>query len=345
MSYIQTVTGKIDPSELGFTLMHEHILWDQTCYHDPIDESDPENAFLLRKICIEDLGRIRGNMHAHRDNTIHTDPELSAREISLYAANGGRSFVDCSVYGCVRYPAVSKAVSEKTGVQIIQGTGFYIGGSSPEVENFSVAEKEALMLKDLTEGMDDTDVKAGYMGELGVSECFVPSEVDTLTAAGRVHARTGAAIIIHQPGLMKYGHKILDILQNNGADLKKVQLSHCDPLLDDFDYLRSLADRGATLCFDQFALEFHLNIAGYRGVWLPRDADRIRTIARLCELGYSRQVTMSMDLCFKVNYETYGGYGYRHIPKTIIPLLKESGVTDEQIHTITVETPARLLSI
>ena len=139
--------------------------------------------------------------------------------------------------------------------------------------------------------------------------------------------------------------EILDILENNGCDLKKVQLSHCDPLLPDLEYLRSLADRGATLCFDQFALEFHLEIAGYQGLWLPRDADRIKAIARLCQLGYSRQVTMSMDLCFKVNYVTYGGYGYRYIPKTIVPLLKEAGVTDEQIRAITVETPARLLSI
>jgi len=46
-----------------------------------------------------------------------------------------------------------------------------------------------------------------------------------------------------------------------------------------------------------------------------------------------------------MNYETYGGYGYRYIPKTIVPLLKEAGVTDEQIRAITVETPARLLSI
>ena len=59
MSYIQTATGRIDPSALGFTLMHEHILWDQSCYHEPVDETDPENAFLLRKICIDDLGLIR----------------------------------------------------------------------------------------------------------------------------------------------------------------------------------------------------------------------------------------------------------------------------------------------
>ncbi len=345
MSYIQTATGRIDPSALGFTLMHEHILWDQSCYHEPVDETDPENAFLLRKICMEDLGLIRQHMHAHRDNTIHTDPGLSAREIALFAANGGKSFVDCSVYGCGRYPAVAREVSEKTGVNIIVGTGFYIGGSAPEVENMSAKEKEALMLKDLTVGMDDTDVKAGYMGELGVSEDFPRCEADTLTAAGRVQAQTGAAVIIHQPGMKKYGHKILDILENNGCNLKKVQLSHCDPLLPDLEYLRSLADRGATLCFDQFALEFHLEIAGYQGFWLPRDADRIKAIARLCQLGYSRQVTMSMDLCFKVNYVTYGGYGYRYIPKTIVPLLKEAGVTDEQIRAITVETPARLLSI
>ncbi len=344
MSTIQTSTGAIAPAELGFTLMHEHLLWDQSVYHLPADPNNPEEAFLFRKVCMEDLGRIRYAMHQHRDNTIHHDEALAAKELRAYAASGGRSFLDCSVLGVSRHPEAAKRISQESGVQIIEATGYYIKGSCPEAETLSMAEKEAAMLQDLTKGIDGTDVLAGVIGELGVSEAFYDCERDTLTAGARAHAQTGAAILIHQPGLEKKGHEILDVLQNGGAALTKVVLCHCDPVGEDTDYLASLADRGVTLSFDQFGTEFYLHIAAYNGLWLPRDADRIQMIAKLCKRGYAGQLVLAHDLCFKASYETYGGYGYRHIAANMLPQLRGAGVTDAEIRQMMVENPARILA-
>jgi predicted metal-dependent phosphotriesterase family hydrolase len=40
-----------------------------------------------------------------------------------------------------------------------------------------------------------------------------------------------------------------------------------------------------------------------------------------------------------------GGPGYVHVPNVVLPLMKEKGLSEEQIHAITVKNPARALSI
>ena len=344
--HIETVLGPIAPEELGTTMMHEHLIWDQSVYLKQRAEVSPEEAFLDEPVRVDKMQKIRYYyLHAHRDNVIQLDGAQAAEEVQHYRDAGGCSLVDCSCRGIARDPAVDAAVAKKTGVQIVMSTGFYIAGSCPESESLSVREKKDFFLRELTEGISDTGVRAGVIGELGVSEAFPACEARTLAAGAQAQAETGAAILIHQPGLVKAGHEILDIIEENGGDPGKTVLCHCDPLCEDILYLKSLLDRGATLSFDQFGLECLIRIAGYRGLWLPRDIDRVRAVARLCELGYSGQLVLSQDLCFKSCYVKYGGGGYAHVLENMLPIMRMEGVRERAIHRMLIENPRRILTI
>lgn len=346
MAHIQTVLGPISPDALGITMMHEHLIWDQAVYLNQRADLSTEEAFLEQAVCIENMQKTRYYyLHAHRDNVVQYNVDEAVEEVAHLSRSGGCSLVDCSCHGIARDPKVDLAVSQKTGMQIIMSTGFYIAGSSPEVEKLTIKEKKDYFLHELTEGISNTDIKAGVIGELGISEAFPESEAQTLAAAASVQAETNVAILIHQPGLMKAGHEILDILEENGGNLEKTVLCHCDPLCDDITYLMRLLDRGATLSFDQFGLECLIKIAGYKGLWLPRDIDRIRAIARLCELGYAKQLVLSQDLCFKSCYVKNGGGGYAHVLENIVPIMRMEGIRDRAIHSMLVENPKRILTI
>ena len=347
MSYIETVLGPIAPEELGITMMHEHLVWKQDIYQKPVDPDTPEGELVYSKIVPENMYKIRQyNLHSHRQCARQTDRQEAAEEVMHLCSAGGNALVDCSCLGVDRDPYVEKYVSEKTGIHIIMSTGVYSKGSCPEVETLSCDEKADLFIKELTEGVDGTGIKAGVIGEIGVS-CFDEYEQQSLMAAARAQAVTGAAIQIHQPGLWKVGHEILDILEENGGSSDKIVLCHCDPVCDDVHYLESLLQRGANLSFDQFGLEAWLRFNGPadRGMWLPRDIDRVRTIGRLCELGYSRQMVLSQDLCFQICYKKYGGGGYAHVLEDIVPIMRAEGITERSIHHMLVENPARILTI
>ena len=132
-------------------------------------------------------------------------------------------------------------------------------------------------------------------------------------------------------------------MEENGADLKKVVLCHCDPVCDDVHYLEKLAERGANLSFDQFGLEAYLWYFGK--IWLPRDIERVRAIKRLCELGFYNQIVLSHDLCFQICYKKYGGGGYAHILDNIIPVMRDEGITERAIKRMLIDNPARILAM
>ena len=342
MSHIQTVLGSIAPEELGITMMHEHLIWDQSFYQKPVDPDTPEGKFLNSKIVPENMYQIRlYNLHAHRQCAKQTNQEEAAEEVMHLRNAGGNALVDCTCYGLNRDPKVEQYISQKTGIHIIMATGVYSRGSCPEIEALSCEERAALFIKELTEGVDGTGIKAGVIGEIGVND-FSECEQQSLAAAARAQAETGAAILIHQPGLWKIGHEILDIIEENGGNISKTVLCHCDPLCDDVHYLERLTQRGVNLSFDQFGLEAYLGNFG--GIWLPRDIERIRAIARLCELGYSKQVVLSQDLCFQICYKRYGGGGYAHVLENIIPVMRAEGIRETAIQNMLVANPARILA-
>ena len=76
----------------------------------------------------------------------------------------------------------------------------------------------------------------------------------------------------------------------------------------------------------------------------PDDLGFTLTHEHIFKEGYLERILISHDTAFKHCLSCYGGRGYAHINENVIPLMHAKGITEEQIHTITVENPKRLLT-
>ncbi len=346
MKTIQTVNGPISPAQLGKTLMHEHCIVKQPEAYRTLESDDPEYvAFINSKVTMENRSQIYYYMHKHNDNLDISDVDGSIKEFSYLKAAGGDTVVDVTTPGIGRDMTTLRRIADATGLQIVASAGLYIEDSWPE--QFRTMEKRELadcILQDLQVGADGTDIRAGYIGEIGMSDDWTDKEVLGLRAAAIACRESGIAMTVHMPIFQTWGGRILDILEEEGADLNRVVLSHCDPTLTVPGYHESLLERGCRLQFDQFALEFPCTYGPYVKRWLPRDIDRIRHIKYLCELGYEDKITLSQDLCFKSLYQTYGGPGVAHILKNLVPYFLCEGITQAQLNKLLVENPAAVLT-
>jgi phosphotriesterase-related protein len=73
-----------------------------------------------------------------------------------------------------------------------------------------------------------------------------------------------------------------------------------------------------------------------------------RVIERLCDLlsrGHGERILLSQDVCHDSQLTRYGGNGFAYLAETFLPRLRDAGVSEPEIETMTVENPRRLLTI
>ena len=92
-----------------------------------------------------------------------------------------------------------------------------------------------------------------------------------------------------------------------------------------------------------FGLEYYYDCE-WVGLRNKTDAERIDMVVELCQQGYDKQLMLSQDVFSKLQTKKYGGYGFTHIIKNIIPQLKIKGVTDKQIQNMLIQNPKRILA-
>ena len=231
--------------------------------------------------------------------------------------------------------------ARRTGLNVVAGSGFYVQVAHPAwVATATVEDLAAHIIGELTDGFDGTSVRAGIIGEIGTHTPIHPDEEKALRAAARAHHATGAAINVHLAIFGQEGHRVLDVFAEEKVDPRRVALSHLDER-PDAAYQRSLAERGAYIEFDCFGSECYWDEDGVREA---SDAERVEALLRLLDAGFERQMLLSQDLCTKIQLRHYGGMGYDHLLRTIVPRLRRRGVNDSTLHTLLVENPARLLA-
>ena len=197
------------------------------------------------------------------------------------------------------------------------------------------------IVRDVTEGIENTPVRAGIIGEIGVGIDFTAEERKSLRGAARAAARTQVALTIHMPGWKRRGHEVLDIVAEEGADLKHTILDHMNPSLIDFDYQASLAERGAFLEYDMIGMDYFY---ADQQAQSPCDEENAAAIKRLVDAGYLHALLLSHDVFLKMMLTCYGGFGYGYIMRHFVPRLRRHGLSGAQIHTLLVENPRRVFS-
>jgi len=270
------------------------------------------------------------------------DPALTIQELTRYREVGGQGLIDMTTVGIKPQPEMLRAIAQQTGVHVVAGCGYYrqplLAESLHERSTEEIADD---LLRWLAEGMYGTNIRAGLMGELGTSSPIYPFEERQLRAAARVQQQTGASINVHP---LIWGHEhlhILDILEEEGADLTRVAISHCDELVEPEWHVR-IAERGAVLSFDTFGSETYFDRSFAQE---PRDTDRIECVLRILEKGYGSQLTLAHDICTRTQFHHYGGWGWDHILANIVPRLRHGGVSQQELDTMLIETPRRLLTL
>jgi phosphotriesterase-related protein len=336
---IQTVCGPIEPESLGVTLGHEHLLIDlRGLWDEPATEE--RRALAQAPITAQSRSTWVQNPYESRDNLLIDDEDAAAEELRALAEAGGRSVIDMTVEGLDPKPEALRRISQRSAVQIVLGTGVYRAFAHPPwVAGMTVDQLAARFIRAIQVGINGTSVRAGLVGELGTSSPILPDEIKVLRAAARAHFETGVSINVHPAIFHREGPHVLDILQAEGVDLRRVALSHMDEQLD-YDYHASLAVRGAWLSFDTLGSESVFGPDSKE----PTDGQRLDALLRLLDAGWSGQILLSQDVCTKLQLIRFGGNGYAHVLKAIVPRLRGAGVEQATISKLLVDNPRRYLT-
>lgn len=309
--HVQTVLGPVEPEELGWVLPHEHTaiaLW-----HVP--------------------GRW-DYWELRRDEPIIRD------ELAAFRTAGGGTVVDLTLDGVGRDPEWLAGLARATGLHLVMGSGWYRGAYYPAealVDRRTVDELADVIVRDATVGVGESGIRAGIIGEIGTDKPWLSAQEERVhRAAARAARRTGLAITTHA-AQSAVGLAQLDVFEAEGADLSRVVIGHADsnPSLD---YRLAIVERGATVEFDFLGMAF---------TPLERHGEG-RLIENLCELlarGHAARILLSQDVCHDSQLKRYGGNGYTYLAESFLPRLRAAGVSEDELRTITVENPRRLLTL
>lgn len=333
---VHTVLGPIPPSEVGIASMHDHLLGDCRSLHSPSREAEPADP----RVTIENLGFVRWNLLALEDNLILDDPAHAVEEIAFATEAGQRTLVDLTSWGLGPRPEELPRIACEAGINVVAGVGAYLARSHPDwLAESSSAELAATFVAALTEELPGAGFTAGIIGLVGTGEPIAPAELRVLWAAGEAAARTGAAVVVRLDPSAQRALEVLDLLAEAGCPAAQVIFGNVDEFLDP-PYLREIVAAGANLewCFG--------NEAYYRdGYKDPTDAERLEALVEL--LGADEEVAarsvLGNSVWTKSQLRRYGGMGYDHMLRRIVPELMRRGVGEPLIERMLVENPIRLL--
>lgn len=313
---INTVMGKCEPRDLGFTLIHEHLAAGMPGWE--FDNKGFDRKREMAKL-VEQLKEIK--------------------------ALGVSSFVDPCPMELGRDPEYAAEAAEKSGLKVIIATGVYNEalGFPQHFRMLGPDDIAEVYVSELTEGIGKTGIKAGIIKTAtgGVPGWTNDTEITklekkALAAAARAHKATGAPILCHNNELAPFGRETLDIFEEEGVDFNRVLIGHACGV-GNMRYYFDILERGAWLGFDRFGIApiasdkmrlaslFGLLAVGYDRIMLSHDA-----VA--CWLG---RKTKAAEEMIKASPD----WNYSHICKNIIPALRKGGVSEQTIRTLTVDNP------
>jgi phosphotriesterase-related protein len=324
MTTVATVRGPVDSSELGWTYMHEHIF-----------------------TVTADMQRNYPEEWGDDDQRVAD----AAEKLRAMAAQGVRTMVDPTVVGLGRnIPLVQRVAELVPELQIVVATGIYTYDSVPFFFQYRDPTVRELLgdpgpdpmidyfVRDITEGIGDTGVKAGMLKCAIDHPGLTPGVERVMRAVAAAHHQTGVPITVHTHPGSHTGRDVRRVLcDEEGVDPRRVVLGHSGDS-PDCDHLSELAEAGFVLGMDRFGINLEVTFE-----------QRADTVVEMCRRGYAGQMVLSHDAQCYIDWMppqlpavVLPQWHYRHIVDDVLPYLREHGVTEEQITTMLVEVPRRV---
>ena len=326
------------PEALGATLMHEHVFCD---LRTPALAAEPDQG---PPITLENLHDVSYGRKKHAGKYVLDQIDLATAEVAELRRAGGASLVELTCGGIRPNPRGLGAVAASTGVQIVMGCGYYVEEyQARETFEKTVDDLAREMIASVFEGAWGTDIRAGVIGEIGCQHPWTALERRVMRGALVAQAETGALLNVHPGRHPDQPQEVADFIKAAGGDLRRTVISHIDRTIFDETRLLRLADTGVVLEFDLFGIE--TTYYPLDAIDMPNDGVRLKLLRRLIDRGHLDQIVISHDICYLTRLTRYGGHGYAHIFKNVLPLMRERGYSEAEIATIMVETPRRLLTM
>ena len=344
MRKVNTIKGKISVAEVNKLLIHEHLLIDLT--NEAVRPAGDEECQLFDS-CVnaENIEALRKNPYVVYDNLILDDVDIAIAELLEAERAGVNLFVDVTTIGINRDITKLKQISDASNAHIVVGCGLFVHDSlSAEYTAWSVERISDQMLSDIEKGIDDTDIKAGIIGEIGTSEVIYPIEEKSLYAAARTYTVSGLPIMVHTYPWSETALQAAQLLLSEGVPPEKICICHVDVSFNESLILK-LLELGVYVEFDNFGKEFDFEpqSGAFAGGSFETDKQRIVTLARLCEAGYTNRILLANDVCLKSLLKSYQGEGYLHLFDNIVPMIRDAKINEAFIHALIHENPIRFL--
>ena len=289
----------------------------------------------------ETVAHVRANPFAVRDNLVLDSLDLAAAELARFRDAGGQTIVDLTLDDIGRDPVALRALSERTGVQIVMGCGHYIAGGHPAwVRDATVEQLTDELVRDLTVGVRDTGIRAGVIGEIGTSDPLLPAEARVLEAACRAQLATGVAAV-RAPGPVGHQRPCRAGCDRVGRGPARPGRAlppgpvAAGPAHVDLQPGRARRVGEHDIWGDEDA---------YGGRGMPTDRQRAAAVHRALDEGWLGQLLIAQDVCTKSQLRAHGGRGYDHLLTGVPALLLGAGLPVQLIPKLLVENPRRFLA-
>jgi phosphotriesterase-related protein len=318
MSTVETVQGQVDASDLGITLIHEHLRFR--------DEAVAENW----------PGRY--------DEQAETDAALEATRAAK--SHGVKTIVDPTAMFGGRDVRFLKRISEATDTHVVACTGIYTYDYLPHY--FENRDEDAIaqhFVDDIENGCQGTEIKAAFL-KCAADAAGVTEHVEKVhRACARASVQTGAPIMAHSMPAANTGPRQVEIFLEEGVAPEKIQIAHCGDS-PDVEYVQGILDKGVYAGLDRYGLE----------MFLPID-QRNAVTAELLRRGHAERLVISQDYCASIDWfppeaqeqllatETMiRNWSFTLVFEEVVPWLREQDVMDDDVfNTVFVENPARWL--
>ena len=315
-----TVLGKVPVRELGTVLIHESLL-----SVVPGAEFAPEVQMDQSEIF-----------------------EVLKQKLMDFRRSGGKTIVDYSGMFHGRDVQLYQTLSKTTDVHIIASTGLgpekMLSGyfTTPQTHPptpWPAHQFARLFIQEAVEGITVPRIErsglAGMVTSIATKDGIAEIEKNLFHACALTALETGV------PMSVQYGADAvhdLDIILQKGIDPSRVIIGGLDRTeAVERKEAFAIAERGSYVALDHVGW---MTSEGY-----ICDADRAELIVELFEKGFGERILISTNAVGCAKGYRAKELGFNYLLTDFVPVLRKTGLTDQQIRTLVEENPQRALTI